>query len=43
MKELCDCGSKTIIPRPLKYSPSDRLELYRRRAKIKEYIDRGLL
>jgi len=43
MKEICDCGNKTTVPRPLKYSPNDRFSSYRRKAKIHEYACRGLL
>lgn len=43
MKETCDCGARTLLSRPIKYSPDDRLGNYRRMAKIKEYIGRGLL
>lgn len=45
MKEACDCGSTAINPKPLKYSPDDKLNLaeYRRKAKINEYSNRGLL
>jgi len=43
MKEVCDCGNKTIIAKPLKYSPDDNLGSYRRKAKMNEYNSRGLL
>ena len=43
MKETCDCGNKTLIAKPLKYSPNDRFSAYRRKAKINEYAERGLL
>lgn len=43
MKEICDCGNKTITPRPLKYAPNDKLGQYRRKAKLDEYAKRGLL
>ena len=43
MKENCDCGSKAIAARPLKYSADDRLAAYRRKAKIDDYKHRGLL
>ena len=43
MKEICSCGSKTLLSRTLKYSPGNNLSAYRRKAKIQEYIDRGLL
>jgi rRNA maturation protein Nop10 len=43
MKEVCGCGSRTINPKPLKYSPGDKLDNYRRKAKYSEYVSRGLL
>ena len=43
MKEICDCGNNTIISKPLKYSPDDKFMSYRRKAKIHEYVNRGLL
>lgn len=43
MKEVCDCGSKTLLSRPLKYSPDDKFVSYRRKAKLKEYSERGLI
>ncbi|MBS3101085.1 ribosome biogenesis protein [Candidatus Woesearchaeota archaeon] len=43
MKEVCGCGSRTIAPKPLKYSPGGKLGSYRRKAKISEYIGRGML
>ena len=42
MKETCSCGSRTLIPKPLKYTPDDRLGVYRRKAKSEEYSGRGL-
>lgn len=43
MKEVCSCGSKTLNPKPLKYSPDDKFASYRRKAKLKEYQELGLL
>ena len=43
MKEICDCGSKTIAPKPLKYSQDDKFSAYRRKAKLEEYSKRGLV
>lgn len=43
MKESCDCGGKGIVARPLKYSADDRLAAYRRKAKIEDYRQRGLI
>ena len=43
MREACSCGSRTLVPKPLKYSPDDRMESYRRKAKLEEYKSRGLI
>ncbi len=43
MKEICDCGNKTSVPRPLKYSADDRLGAYRRKAKLGEYARKRLV
>ena len=43
MKETCGCGEKTLAPKPLKYTPDDRMGSYRRKAKINDYAARGLL
>lgn len=43
MKETCDCGNATLIAKPLKYSPDDKLAGYRRKAKHDEYSKRGLI
>ncbi|MBI2657439.1 ribosome biogenesis protein [Candidatus Woesearchaeota archaeon] len=43
MKEKCSCGNETLMPRPLKYTPDDRLSAYRRKAKHEEYLKRGLI
>ena len=43
MKEVCKCGNKTLLAKPLKYSPDDRFIAYRRKAKTDEYARRGLL
>ena len=43
MKETCDCGSNTIAPKPLKFTPDDKLSKYRRKAKLDEYANRGLI
>ena len=43
MKETCDCGSKTLIAHPLKYSPDDRFASYKRKAKLEDYEKRGLI
>jgi len=43
MKEICNCGSKTLASKPLKYSPNDKFSSYRRKAKLNEYAERGLI
>jgi len=43
MNEICNCGSRTLLATPLKYSPDNKLGAYRRKAKIDEYSNRGLL
>lgn len=43
MREVCDCGGKTLLSRPLKYSPDDKFSAYRRKAKVEEYAKRGLI
>ena len=42
MKEICDCGDNTLLSRPIKYS-IDKFSVYRRKAKLKDYIKRELL
>ena len=43
MNEICDCGKKAVIVKPMKFSPEDKFSPYRRKAKIDEYINMGLL
>ena len=43
MKETCSCGSRALEPKPMKYSPDDKMVHYRRKAKLEEYKSRGLL
>ena len=43
MNENCSCGGKTTAAKPLKYSPDDKLGVYRRKAKMNDYMQRGLL
>jgi H/ACA ribonucleoprotein complex subunit 3 len=43
MKEICGCGSKTLVAKPLKYSPEDKFSSYRRKAKLNEYAGKGLI
>ncbi len=44
LKEQCpDCFSKTVVPRPAKYSPEDHYAAYRRKAKESQLMERGWL
>jgi rRNA maturation protein Nop10 len=43
MKEICGCGSNTLLSKPLKYSPDDRLGIYRRKAKLEAYKEKDLI
>ncbi|MBI3026480.1 ribosome biogenesis protein [Candidatus Woesearchaeota archaeon] len=43
MQEVCGCGAKTAIAKPMRYTHDDKFSSYRRRAKIEDYIKRGLL
>jgi len=43
MKDVCDCGSKAINPKPAKYSPEDQYGSYRRKAKRNELEKKELL
>ncbi|MBI2652190.1 ribosome biogenesis protein [Candidatus Woesearchaeota archaeon] len=43
MKEICECGNKSLLSRHMKYSPDDKFGSYRRKAKLNEYLKRGLL
>jgi len=44
MKDICsNCKIKTMIPKPAKYSPEDRLGKYRVKAKIEKLTKEGLL
>ena len=42
-KECSKCNTKTINPKPAKYSVDDRMAKYRRLAKKPELIKRNLL
>lgn len=42
-KECPSCNNKTILPKPPKYSPKDKYESYRRKAKEAELKERGLV
>ncbi len=43
MKEVCDCGEKTVTPKPPKYSPEDKYGEYRRRVKSVDLQKQGLI
>ncbi|MBI4452355.1 ribosome biogenesis protein [Candidatus Woesearchaeota archaeon] len=43
MKEECTCGNKTVMAKPLKYSPDDKYGSYRRKAKLIEYVRGGFV
>lgn len=43
IQEVCGCGAKTAIAKPMRYTHDDKFSSYRRRAKIEDYIKRGLL
>lgn len=43
MRDTCDCNSKTLIAKPVKYSKDDKFASYRRKAKIDEYKKSDLL
>ncbi len=43
LKKTCSkCNKETIQPRPPKFSPEDKYEGYRRKAKIDKYKEQGL-
>ncbi|RMF56136.1 RNA-protein complex protein Nop10 [Candidatus Woesearchaeota archaeon] len=43
MREVCSCGSKTINPKPPKYSPEDPYGKYRRASKEELLKKKGLI
>jgi len=43
MREICNCGNKTMMAKPVRYSSEDKFSSYRRKAKIEDYKKRGLL
>ena len=44
MGDICiSCGSKAIIPRPPKFSLTDKYANYRRKTRTKELIEKGLI
>lgn len=42
MKDICECGEKTVSSKPPKYSPEDKYASYRRKIKKEELIKKGL-
>ena len=43
MKEICKCSSPAMIAKPLKYSPEDKLAIYRRAYKADNLKEKGLI
>ncbi len=43
MNETCECGTKTLLARPLKFIPDDKFATYKRKAKLNDYAKRGFL
>ena len=44
LKEQCGtCSSKTVMPKPVKYSPEDHYAAYRRKAKEEQLRAKGWL
>jgi rRNA maturation protein Nop10 len=43
MKEICDCGNKTLPAKPVRYSAEDRFAYYRRKAKTGHYKKMDLI
>lgn len=44
MKQKCPkCGSSTVLAKPLKYSPEDKLAAYRRAYKSEKLENEGLI
>lgn len=44
LRELCSkCGSRTVIPKPARYSPDDHYAAYRRKAKEVLLKEKGWL
>ncbi len=42
LKEECDCGGKTILPRPPKFSLEDKYADLKRKVKKEGLIQKGL-
>lgn len=43
MKETCKCGGKAVTPKPLKYSPADKYQIYRLKTKFEQRREKGLI
>jgi H/ACA ribonucleoprotein complex subunit 3 len=43
LSQECDCGGKAVEPKPPKYSPDDKYAEYRRKAKQKQWKEKGPL
>ena len=43
MKDACLCSAKTETTKPAKYSPDDKYQAYRRKAKEAERKEKGLV
>ena len=44
LKDKCNiCSSKTVDPKPPKYSPEDKYAKFRREAKSEEYNKKGYI
>ena len=43
LNEGCNCGEKSLNPKPPKYSPEDKYSVYRRKAKEHQLKEKNLL
>ena len=43
LKSVCVCGAKATTPKPAKFSIEDKYGAYRRKAKIDEFKNKGLI
>jgi len=43
MKEKCSCGGTAVLIIPPKFSPEDKYASYRRKAKKKDWEEKGLV
>ena len=43
MNDTCECGGKTLTPKPAKFSIEDKYAQYRRKAKLEIFKSEGLL